>query len=87
MALDLYGQTNIERGLLSSLIMALATYAANDGRNTEHVVGVLDHAHAQAVLYGLSWPAIVHECKAGLNAGARELLDVVLLSASLEGDV
>lgn len=85
MALDIYINTDLERGLTATLIMAMATYAANGAANTEHASGILDHAQAQAALYGLSWPAILRGCKMSLGAGARELLDAALAGAALEG--
>lgn len=85
MALDVYVQTDLERGIVAILTMCVATYAANDGRNTEHAAGALDFAQATARLYGLDWPALVASCKAGLGAGARDLLDAALQAGALEG--
>lgn len=84
MALRIYDQYDLKNGIAATVIMALATYAANGAANTEHACGILDHAHAQAALYGLSWAAIVQECKEGLDAGARGLLDDALKSGALE---
>jgi len=85
MALDLYTSEDIQRGIKSTLIMALTVYFASDGHNTEHVCGVLAHAQAQAVLYGLDWPKIVADCQQALGADIGGLLDAALKSASLEG--
>lgn len=84
MALDTYVATDLERGIKSTLLMALSVYYANSGRNTEHVIGVLAHAHAQAALYGLNWPKIVGDCQQELGADVGGLLDAALTSAALE---
>ena len=79
MTLDLYAQDDLARGLKATVIMALATYAASGAGNTDHSSGILDHAQAQAALFGLDWPAIVASCRQSLTTDARKLLDAALV--------
>jgi hypothetical protein len=85
MALDVYVREDIERGIKSTLILALSVFYANGGRNTEHVCGILAHAHAQAELYGINWLSLVADCRLSLGADIGGLLEAALKSAALEG--
>ena len=75
---------HVRRGIMATTIMALSVYVSGGGHNTEFVRGILAHGQAQAMLYGLDWPGIVTECKAGLGADVGGLLDAALASAAVE---
>jgi len=78
MALEVYFREDIQQGIIASVLVAIKTYAANEGRNTDHLRGMLDLAQAQAALYGLSWPAIRSVVRESLSTGLRELMDRAL---------
>ena len=78
MALEVYFREDIRQGIIASVLVAVKTYAANEGQNTDHLRGMLDLAQAQAALYGLSWPAIRAVVRESLSTGLRELMDRAL---------
>jgi hypothetical protein len=78
MTLDVYFREDIRQGILAAMLIAIRTFVANEGSNAEHLRGMLDLAEAQAVLYSLSWPALLAELRASLNGGLRGLLDRAL---------
>ena len=67
MTLDVYYRSDIQRGIQATVIMAIHVHLSSGARNTEHIDGILAHAHAQATLYGLDWPALVATCKGELG--------------------
>jgi hypothetical protein len=78
MALEVYFREDIQQGIIASVLVAIKTYAANEGENTDYLQGMLDLAQAQAALYGLSWPAIQSVVRESLSTGVRELMDRAL---------
>jgi hypothetical protein len=74
MTLDVYFREDIEHGILAAMLVAIRTYAANEGANAEHLRGMLDLAEAQAALYSLSWPVLLSELRALLNASLGDLV-------------
>ena len=74
--MDVWFKHDIENGIRAAVIMAVHVHLAGGSANVEYIGGILAHAHAQAALYGLSWPAMVAECKRELGADVGGLLDV-----------
>jgi len=67
---------DIEHGIKATMILAVNVHIASGARNVDHIGGILAHAQAQAVLYGLSWPGLVADCKRELGVDVGSLLDV-----------
>lgn len=53
MALDVYFKSDLHQGIIATVTIAVRVYLANNAVNLEHIRGILDHAQAQAALYGL----------------------------------
>ena len=67
MTLDVYFREDIARGIIATTLIAVKVYLANTAANVEHLQGILDHARAQAALYGIAWPPILEEVKRHLS--------------------
>ena len=58
MALDVYFQKDVARGIMCSVVAMYRAHVANGGVNAEWFKGVLAMAESQALLYGLPWPTL-----------------------------
>lgn len=67
MALDVYFASDLASSIVSSVTLALDTAAACGEINTDFLRGVLALAKAQALQYGLSWPALAAEVQAAIG--------------------
>ena len=78
MALVVYFQEQIAANLVSVATAMLSTAMAHGGTNVEYCRGVLDTCRAQALNYGISWPALYGQLQDTLPDGdAERLLDMV----------
>ena len=74
MALDVYFAEDIRNGIIATTAIAVRTCAANGMANVDHIRGILDHAQAQAALYGIPWPSVIAEVCGALGADLQGLL-------------
>jgi hypothetical protein len=59
MALKIYYLEDIGQGVRATLSAMLLSFAANEGKNVEHMRGAIDFARAQVALYNLDWPELI----------------------------
>lgn len=78
MATTFYFREDIAQGITAVAAAMLSTAMAHGGTNVEYCRGVLDTCRAQALNYGIPWPALFGELQEMLTAAERErLLDLV----------
>jgi len=69
----LYTTTDVARQLTAVAVAMLSTSAAHGGTNVEYCRGVIDTARAQALGYGIPWPAVEAELRAALGERGQVL--------------
>jgi hypothetical protein len=67
MALDVYFKDDVGQGIVAVAVAMLGAAVANGAANVEYCRGVADTSRAQALNYGLSWPALRREIWAALE--------------------
>jgi hypothetical protein len=82
MPLQVCFQDDIAQGIVAVTVAMFSASIAHGNMNLEYVRGILNSARAQALNYGLEWPAIVRQLQGELS-NQNQLLDAVLGSAGL----
>ena len=78
MAPKFYFREDVAQGIVAVAAAMLSTAMAHGGTNVEYCRGVLDTCRAQALNYGISWPALYGQLQDTLPDGdAERLLDMV----------
>lgn len=74
--LAIHFQDDIRAALLAGVV-AKVNAARAAGDNVEYLRGVIDHAHHQALAFGIDWPGLLNQARCELDAGGLFLLDRV----------
>jgi hypothetical protein len=83
MAFDVYFRDDIAQGIVSIAVAMLSTAVAHGGTNLEYCRGVLDTSRAQALNYGIPWPALLTDLRTTLVENERaDVLELVARSMS-----
>lgn len=78
LALDVWFRENLASGIVSSITLALDAAAASGQVNADFLRGVLAMAKAQALQYGIAWPALVAEVQAAIGDDHVLLLELAM---------
>lgn len=76
MALDLFFVADIERILLSTVVVTVETAQANGMANLEHLEGALMLAKGVALAFGVPWSALLLSASKTLGDDGSALLDI-----------
>jgi hypothetical protein len=83
MALDVYFRQDVAQGITSVAVAMLSASAAHGAGNREYVRGVVDTVRAQAISFGIEWPAVEGELIAALKGS--DVIDSVVKVLEVEG--
>jgi len=75
--LKIWGPDDLANGIAASVTLAIETAAASGQINRDFLRGILALAKAQALQYGIAWPALVAEVRAAIGEERELLLDLV----------
>lgn len=77
--LEIYFRSDLAQNIQSAAQFAARVYVGSGGRNPDYLKGILDMAENQATQYGLYWPDMLHNIRAGLGEDALRVLEPTLL--------
>lgn len=74
MSLNVYVVSDIRQAIISAVVVATESAAANGLANVEHLAGILTMAKGMACAFGIPWAFVVNDARVTLGSGHDDLL-------------